>query len=695
MEQYRHLNTDPNNPMLVVLHHDGDNFGGGSEGYYHGNFNNMVDWAQANNNYDVTTIQDHLDRFPVAANDVVHIESGSWAGADNGDPEFKKWLGDPNPADGWSPDRNSWAVLTAAKNRVYTAHDLQFGGPENFPNMQNVLTGAGNEAERAWHYLLQAQASDHWYWDGTEIWDSNVTRGSNLAAAQADLVLSGGGSGEWADATPPTVFLPQRESYNPGGQEWATTPESSDFEVWTYAYDVSGLQAVTLKYRVDADGVNPLGSTHNETYAGGAEVGEWVSLAMNSSDIAPPPGILAPTYRALRYGARIEGQENALLDYYVEAIDGLGNIQRSDIQHVWVGDNAVGGGDRVGLFPEVPTAGGSATLTYDPAGGPLADAQQVYLHYGFNDWGAVNSIDPAMNWDAGQGFWSLSVPIDGSAEQLDVVFNDGAGVWDNNNGADWRFSVTGGEPPVGFVMDGQLDAAAQLVAGDASRGLHVAVEQGRLYVATEDAGEGADVFIYLARSPGDLTAANWAKSGQVAGWDAFLADENDNDYEGWTGAAGVAMAATGANGGVLEGVIDLLGQFGDLPDEVYLAVGLFDTANGGGLLSGLQVPASLNADGNLDALEFFRLVLSHPPGDYNRDGDVDAQDYFVWRAEFGAAGDSPADGNGDGVVDAADYTVWRDQLLAATAGHPTTAPVPEPSAAWFAALALGWLAGRR
>ncbi len=112
MDQYRQYNTDAAHPMFVVLHHDGDNYGGGTDSYYHSNFQNMVNWATGNPNYNVSTVQDYLDRFPVAANDVIHVENGSWAGADNGDPEFKKWLGDPNTS-GWSPDRNSWAVLTS------------------------------------------------------------------------------------------------------------------------------------------------------------------------------------------------------------------------------------------------------------------------------------------------------------------------------------------------------------------------------------------------------------------------------------------------------------------------------------------------------------------------------------------------------------------------------------------------------
>ena len=171
-----------------------------------------------------------------------------------------------------------------------------------------------------------------------------------------------------------------------------------------------------------------------------------------------------------------------------------------------------------------------------------------------------------MNWNSAAGLWDISVPVNVDATQLDLVFNDGAGTWDNNNGQDWHFDVTGAAPP-SFVMDGQLDATAQEVAANAGRHLYAALDGDVLYVATEDAGEGNDVFIYLADVPGPLTAANWAKAGLVAAWDAYLADENDNDYEGWFDATGSHDAATGANGGVLEGILNLAQEFGELPDR--------------------------------------------------------------------------------------------------------------------------------
>lgn len=679
MDQYRQYNTDPNHPQFVLLHHDGDNFGGGSESYYHGNFQNMVNWASGTSNYDVTTVQDYLDRFPVNPNDVIHIEPGSWAGADNGDPEFKKWLGDPDST-GWSPDRNSWAVLTAAKNRVFTADDIA-----PVASMQGVLDGSGTATERAWHYLLQAEASDHWYWDGTEVWDSNVTRGSNLAVAEADQVLAGFSGTE---TTGPTVFHPQRESYNPGGFEWSTTAEDSDFEVWTYAYDVSGLDSVTLKYRVDADGTNPLSSFANETYAGGTEVGAWNSISMSSSDVAPPSNILAPTHRALRYGGMIEGLENELIDYYVEAIDLNGNVTRSDIQHVYVGSatSPPGGTSSVTVGPDPVQAGDPVTISFDPTGGPLAGATDVYLHYGFDDWSTVISPDPLMNFDPNAGTWDITVPVNSSASMLDVVFNDGQGTWDNNNGADWHFAVEGATAGPEFVMDGVVDANAVEIATVGGLQLFAVVEGDTLYVATSDAGEGQDVFIYLAENPGALVPANWAKAGQIAQWDAFLADENDNDYEAWNDASGTTEAATGSNGGVLEGTINLAEEFGTVPSEIYLAVGRYDSADGGALVSSLQIPASVDSNGNLDVSEFLLFQITSPyEADFDNDHDVDYDDLAMWEQHFATS--DQADANGDGRSDGLDFLVWQQQLGSGVAIVAAAQTVPEPASL---ALLLGY-----
>jgi hypothetical protein len=636
----------------------------------------MINWVSNDPDYDVSTVDDYLDRFPVASNDVIHVEDGSWAGADCGDAEFKKWLGDPNGS-GWSPDRNSWAVLTAAKNRVFTAEAIAPVG-----SMQNVLAGSGSNTEKAWHFLLVSEASDYWYWDGSsEPWDSNVTRGCNQAVTFADPVIAG-----QPDGVPPTIFLPQREPYNPGGMEWGTSPEPSNFEVWTLVYDVSGLTNVTLKWRTDVDGENPIASIQNETFAGGAEVSAWNSLAMTGAAMPPVQnGVIAATYKASRYAATITGQNNVLIDYYVEAIDGQGNVQTSPIQHVYVGPTSggggnPGGGDVVVLEPDPPVAGQGVKIIYDPAGRPLATATQVYLHYGFNTWNPVITPDPAMIWNATDSVWELIVTVQATATKLDFVFNNGAGTWDNNGGADWHFQVEGGTPPAeSWTINGQLDAAATLVGTVGSQHLYAGMRGDILYVATEDAGGGGnDQFILVAAPPGALRAAPWAKAGSVANWIAFIGNEGSNAWAGWADASATTQLATGSGSGWLEGTIDLAQEVGSLPATVYVAMAPYTTPDGGTLVSAGQIPPAVLSNGNIEANEYLALStctlqVTHAAADLNVDCAVNVGDYNVFAnclsgPNLPPAGACPggvdADLDNDSDVDLRDFAKLQKAIVA-------------------------------
>ena len=350
MSQLESYNTDSNHPILIVLHHDGDNYGGGTDSYYGSNFQAFVDWVSSNSDRFVcTTIQDYLEMFPPNETDIIHVESGSWSGADNGDPEFKKWLGDPN-SEGYSPDRNSWGVVTATKNIVQSAEDI---APEDA------------NTKSAWKYFLNSEASDYWYWDFSidGIWDAHPTRASNLAIPFAESVINNS-----SDITPPTIFQPQREPYNPGGTEWETT-QSSDFTVWTYVFDISGLQSVKLKYRLDKDGINSLSTSDNEKYSGGNDVEDWNELIMESNSIAPQTTIF-PLYKADEYTAIISGLKNELIDYYVEALDSKGNTAKSPISHVYIGESSgggTGGNTNLSWSPENPTIEDEIIITISNA----------------------------------------------------------------------------------------------------------------------------------------------------------------------------------------------------------------------------------------------------------------------------------------------------------------------------------------
>ena len=80
-----------------------------------------------------------------------------------------------------------------------------------------------------------------------------------------------------------------------------------------------------------------------------------------------------------------------------------------------------------------------------PAVPPVpAGAGQVKVHLGWNNWAIVL---PDTSMTAVSNTWVYSTTITNIATQLDCVFNNGAGTWDNNGGQDWHFTVTNGSPP--------------------------------------------------------------------------------------------------------------------------------------------------------------------------------------------------------------------------------------------------------
>jgi hypothetical protein len=175
-------------------------------------------------------------------------------------------------------------------------------------------------------------------------------------------------------------------------------------------------------------------------------------------------------------------------------------------------------------------------------------------------------------------------------------------------------------PPPPFVIgDGAIDEGAVEIAGGSETSMRLLARlSGKwLYLATDDAGEGSDHFLFLAaEAPGELRAAPWGKAGQVAlpATAIYLVDENDNDFAGWFALEGDTLLeaagadtrgdlACAAGGGVLEGMVDLESLFGAVPDTLYLAVGAWGTGNGGPLYPAAQAPASQDDDGDVDADE--------------------------------------------------------------------------------------------
>jgi len=468
--------SDPSQPCMVLLAHDGDNAWGGGYDYYNNAVPNFCGAAAAKG-YVPTTIQQFLNDHPVPETDIVHVEDGAWVNAANdwGHPQFINWmwpLYDPsdysfNP-NGWTEDVRNWAVLVAAENYVITADELSGGS-----DIQQIVYpgSSSSKAERAWHHLLPAYTSGYMYYGMALDMEVKQSLAGNLAIGFAKEVLNAHPN---EDNTPPSVFIPQRYPYNPGGIGFGPTygyqqhTNSSDFHVWTLAYDINGIQSAVLRYRCDKDGLNPLTNNENETYAGGAGVGSWSSVPMDTKlfpagNITGNPDVdffIMPEAIANIYWAEISGLKDTLVDYFVEMSDSKGNMVRTAIQHVYIGNESGGGGgnERISWSPENPTKDDIITVTVTDAN------EDSWLHWGLNNQGSNWTLPNQLYWPAGSqqhsGGTAVQSPFmddDGDevftveigpfnnpvqiVEQIAFVIWYGGDHWDNNNGSDYHIPV--------------------------------------------------------------------------------------------------------------------------------------------------------------------------------------------------------------------------------------------------------------
>jgi hypothetical protein len=464
--------SNPARPSIVLLAHDGDNAWGGGYDYYINSVNQFTQ-AAANQGYTPNTIQQFLAGNPVPDDAVVKVEDGSWVNAANdwGHPQFINWIWplytpdyEFNP-EGWTEDVRNWAVLTAAENFVIMAEDIA-GTP---PVGEIVSPGAGSSnAAKAWHHLLPGYTSGYMYYGVSLDMEVKPSLAANIAVDYAKLVIN---NNPGVDNTPPSVFIPQRYPYNPGGigfgpnYGYQVHQNSSDFAVWTLAFDVSGLSNVVLKYRLDEDGVNPLDDHANNTYAGGPGVGSWQSVPMQSrlfpaGNVTNNPEIdffIMPDYIAYHYWAEITGLSEVLVDYYVEATDTYGNTFKTPIQHVYVGEYTPGGSGQGSITwqPEQPDNNDIITIKITNA------TQGANLHWGVN--GFNTPIEDY--WPAGTFLINPAVetPFEGPNEDGELVLQIGPfnnpeqevtsigfvihyddDTWDNNNGQDFYIYFGGG-----------------------------------------------------------------------------------------------------------------------------------------------------------------------------------------------------------------------------------------------------------
>jgi len=491
--------TDPNRPVIVLPATDGDNAWGGGSSSWNESTPSFFGGCQSAG-YNVCAIQDMVNAHGAAADDI-HVEDGAWIFPESGygSPYYLKWIEPPlNPDNlsacytntmvdletpGFALKFWSWAAVMTGANWMETAEQIWIDGGGSvdswkiaspYDNLQDGSWTSPNDVELAWHIYLGGLDSGFNYYGG--LGNDDEVKPSLATRRAIEKIETYVNANIASDATPPSVFRPQRFPWNPGGytfgwfnrqpgvDESYLKKMASHFYVWTHVYDVSGVSSVTLKIRMDNDGTNTLANNQNETYAGGSDVGSWSSISMTMRELpdtreelnaAANHGeidyFIVPPYLADYYFAKVDdsslsGYKGKLLDYYIEAVDSRGNTNKTDIQHVYVEDDGTAPGSSAS-FSDDPSDCEPITVTYNAGGGTLDGVSPVFMQLSFDNgtnWTPYSMTNTAANT------WSYSENAPNDAPSAIVWFeNSGGTLSDSRNGLNWSTSVRDCDAPSG------------------------------------------------------------------------------------------------------------------------------------------------------------------------------------------------------------------------------------------------------
>jgi hypothetical protein len=388
----------------------------------------------------------------------------------------------------------SYAPLMAGANWLETAEQIlrdENGGNDMVnewkiahPYNWDGSWTSPNDVELAWHIYLKGLDSGFNYYGGLgnddEVKPALATR--NAINKLQNFMTP---ERKAKDKTPPTVLKPQRFPYNPGAYTFGwfnNEPHINNnnflkkmpswFYIWTHAYDLNGIPDgnVKLKVRIDEDGVNPLGSNQNEIYAGGSEVGQWVTIpmtkrvlpktrtALNAAAANPgeidyfvfDPALWADPVIADYYFAKIDDTSlpnfrDKLLDYYIEATDSKGYTSKSEIQHVWVANDGITPSSNV-QFSANPSDCEPITVTYTATNGPLENLSPVTMQISFDN----GSTYTPYVMSGGSNVWTYRISAPNNAPSAIVWFQSGSTI-DSRNDQNWSTTIRDCEAPSGPV----------------------------------------------------------------------------------------------------------------------------------------------------------------------------------------------------------------------------------------------------
>ena len=116
-------------------------------------------------------------------------------------------------------------------------------------------------------------------------------------------------------------------------------------------------------------------------------------------------------------------------------------------------------GKVVQASPNPVQAGKALTIYYN---GSLDNQSHVYLHWGDNGWNNVSSPDVGMLKDA-DSFWQATIFVPANATAINMAFNNGNGMWDNNGGQNYNLAIGSSSCTTGAVTATPCPVAGQQI----------------------------------------------------------------------------------------------------------------------------------------------------------------------------------------------------------------------------------------
>jgi cysteine-rich repeat protein len=285
-------------------------------------------------------------------------------------------------------------------------------------------------------------------------------------------------------------------------------------------------------------------------------------------------------------------------------------IGRKYTFHVWIYDNDPNGEGKPGISFYRSAGGTPLATNYGSLSVDFSGYKEMTYTSFNNDEELSYAIGKFKVYDAGAGFTGADILADDWAMTIDVPFD-----------------VSDGQPD---AFTETSPAQANLIASGTEEQLWITSglnDQGTLYVSTVRAPDiyDSDAMLFVlagnALPPSEgFAPCPWTKAGGVAKPDPdsylfALIQEESNGYCEWrvynAGNNDWDLLSNDCSGpagtDINEGTVNLAAKFGSasaIPHNIMFAVAPFGTADGGEMAKELQMPPSLDNDGNIQGDEF-------------------------------------------------------------------------------------------